>query len=381
MAGSALDARLVRGQLCRSVREQQRGTVRRGAESVEQVQVAITGQGFRHSLSGNAPLTVQLSAQAGVPFGVAHRRCSCEAEVLTKNVGVSYQTQLTAEPLQVGTTMGHPDRIQDILEGLQIRAKPSGGHPGLMDRLDRWVLVVHSQHVLMIQDAIEPVADALPHHIGDRRLRSQGVAVQPEGIHVQGVSEFRAPFIDPGTRVAESFDACLQERDVGLVQLHLDLAEPPAVVGAAVDGYEIIVHLGQEDLPAPLKDQATTDRLQGGHPLEYRSSGDPTHDLVHGVGDELRRSLPLQLHAIERGTRARLGQLQRPRTRAFVFAGSMAEGDPPSPQPEVRGIEVGGHEVLLGQPDRPFDEIPQIREHEPAIRSELHLALGGWLGH
>src|SRR5664280_672531 len=162
----------------------------------------------------------------------------------------------------------------------------------------------------MIQDAIERSLKARAHDVCHRRLRSQRRTVgSTDSIVIKGPGEFRTSVVDPGTRLAESINALLQEIIIGLVQLHLDLPEAIAIVGATVDRDHVIVEFSEQDLPATLKHQPTAARLQQCDLLERGTPHNAMKDLVHSVRNEVRRSDPFQFRSVKCRTRVGLRQL------------------------------------------------------------------------
>src|SRR5664279_4634667 len=145
----------------------------------------------------------------------------------------------------------------------------------------------------MIQNAIERSLETRTHNVCHRRLRSQRTTVGSiDSIVIKGTGELRTSAIYPGTRLAESIDAPVQEGAVGLVQFHLDLPKVTAIVRAPMDRNQVIVKYSQQDLPATLKHQPTAARLQGCDLLERSSPHNAMKDLVHSVRNEVRRSDP-----------------------------------------------------------------------------------------
>ena len=65
--------------------------------------------------------------------------------MLSKDVGVPHKAQLASKPLQVTPRVTDPQRIQNRFEGLQIRAKPTGCHPCLVDGFRRRVFFIEPQ--------------------------------------------------------------------------------------------------------------------------------------------------------------------------------------------------------------------------------------------
>src|ERR1019366_3101411 len=83
---------------------------------------------------------------------------------------------------------------------------------------------------------------------------------------------------------------------------------------------------------------------------------------------------PRQFQAIERLIGPFLRQLHRPLAGVMLLALSMPQRDPPLPEPQVRGIEIGRVQRLLRQPEGGTGNLGKVGQLKADVHRELHLA-------
>ncbi len=235
----------------------------------------------------------------------------------------------------------------------------------------------------MIQNAVERRLDADPHHVTDRRFRIEGTkAARSLGrLAIKCPGQFGTAVVEPGTSTAKPVHALLQQIVITFVQFDLDLPESLAIVRTTVDHHQIVVQLGQHALVAILQDQSPASRLQRGDHLQSGPPGDSKQDVNDPAGNDVSRTGPFVLDPFENRSMGGPGELERPDPAGNSLADSVTERDVLSPQAEVRSVEVGGQEPLLGQPHGVTDEVPQVGHNELRVCRQLGFPLETSPGH
>ncbi len=349
-------------------------------EVVEQFEVALALHVLRQFDAEVTPLSEQPRPQVWVAVCYGISVHLPQAEAIGQNVGVTHLTQPAPDPLEFSRRVIQPHRIEERAIGLEVRAQPSTRHPGLVHGPHRRICGVESQAVVVVQNAVQAVGDARLHDVlqGGTTTDSTLPASCTRSAWAERLFKFLFSF-----RARTGLAKFLEERIDQIVMIRrgevisefeLDLTETPPSFRPMGDRDQVIVDLPQFGPFAISQHHAAPEGLEDDDAAQHRASD----GTLENPGC-LRRHLfphpsPRQFQAIERVVSAFLRQLHRPLAGVTLLALSMPQRDPPLPEPQVRGIEIGRVQRLLWQPEGGTCNLGQVGQLKADVHRELHLA-------
>ena len=147
-----------------------------------------------------------------------------------------------------------------------------------------------------------------------------------------------------------------------------------------MDSHRVVIQLAEGGPSRIPQHQPLPDRLQLGHRPQRGVAHDAAHQAAGLIGDAGFPARPRDLGAIERGRALALRELEGPQILAACGAVTASpQGDAPLQQPEVRGVEIGGHQVDGGPAvgDRSLHHPGQVGDLEAQTDIQLHLLFEG----
>ena len=179
--------------------------------------------------------------------------------------------------------MAHPCRIEDDIEGAQVRAESTGGYSSLMDVLGSGVVPRGTEAPIVVQESGEALTEHGPDDITERRVRAKPTPGCRGGGEPQCSHKFRSA-LGRETHPFESGRHLVDDLRVSIVKLELDLPEAQAIPRAALHRDGVVIDLGQGVLGRIVEEQTLTGRFQLYKLLERLPTNEPLDDRAGILG-------------------------------------------------------------------------------------------------